>query len=215
MGLITAIQHKDFLAIAGDSRATYIDENGEVKAHLNNIKSLFQFDNKIISTSGDVNILSEILREYRDGEDKTIECLRDISVKYGEGFRGINPDLYEANPRIVDLIIFTWQEGESIVYNISSFNNYKISRNDCRQGINNIALGFSSDQALKMLDSGFSDKKYFEQVEENRITFNTENFFQDIYDNLACTSIGGLMNLYILDKNGVVKHHTYQIKDVD
>ena len=214
MSLCLAVQARNFMIVTSDSIVTFADEDGRECIYPENCQTLFEIDNKILFVSGVVEVLQNILREYDQSKDKSIQHLKNIVIDKDGEYKKANLEPLADNEVIADIVLFIFENGKSVIYNICTTNNYEIVRTEYKDSMNYIAVGSHSSQALELLNSGFNDAKNYTQIEESKVQFNTERFFENIFDELACLQIGGLMSLYIMTPNEVVKRHIYKIKEV-
>jgi 20S proteasome alpha/beta subunit len=117
MSLCLAILNKDYIAIAGDSRASYY-KDGEYYAVDDNATKIHQIGNKVIFISGSGWVLDNILEEFKKSSDKSVDHLQAISKKFGEEFRKKFGSINKES-RILELLVAEFVDGKGVIYNIS------------------------------------------------------------------------------------------------
>ena len=199
MSLCIALQDENMIMIAADSRAA-IEKSGMFYHISDEYPKIHPIGDKIVFTSGSGDIVSNIIEIYKKSDDQSIETLKNISINCVTEFNKKHSGVFPKEKRLVELLVACFENGKSVIYNISSHDNYKILRVEGNKHRNTITLGCHTDEALEL------NNKYRSKIE-------TIELIKFVYDTLTDEQMGGILNLYIMTKKGIMYSEKYKIKD--
>lgn len=200
MSLCVILQNKDMIAISGDSRGC-ISDNDQYYMTSDDMKKIHYIGDKVIFTCGSYAVM-QIIEEFEKSPDQSIQSLQSIARKCVDEFKRMkNFDL--GKTRYAELVVATFEQGESVIYSISSEEDFRILRVPGDEQTAFITLGAHSNSALNILNSKF-------KTMEN----DPVELYKHIYSSLADEQVGGTMYLYAIDKNGLVQYIEYKIPDI-
>lgn len=199
MSLCLVLQHQDKIAIAADNR-NCIEKNGEFYHVSDDCKKIHVIGDKIVFTSGSSFVLDNIINKFKIINNKTIENLKNISIEAVNEFNVNYPNVFPKDKRLVELLIACFKNGKSVIYNISSHNDFEVLRLEGNEKTNVIALGCHVDEAMELAN------EYLDNM-------NVFKMYECVYNSLSDEQMGGIMHLYILTRNGIEQYRQYKIKD--
>jgi len=204
MSLCLILQNEKTIAISGDTRGC-IKENGIPYHYGDEFKKIYLIDNKkVIFISGDWVIMEKVIKEFEKSHDKSMDNLKNIAMRFEKEFRDKYPYEIKEGQRLVELIVACFENGKSVIYNISSHDNYNILRVEGDKHTNVIGLGSHCDEAMKLANM---------HMHMHMSKMNTIRMYEYIHDSLSSEQMGGRLTLYLLKPTGVAYTHQYQIKD--
>jgi len=164
-------------------------------------KKLFNIDNKIIFCSGKVELANNIINKYYNDKNKSIDNLKIITEYYYNEY--INNNIISENNFILDILIATFENEQSIVYQISPYDNFEIKKNIITN-INDIGIyvaGIKVQEAYDIIYNNILNK------------INVSNIYQNAFDNISFEGIGGYLEVYKLNNNNIELYYKNNIKE--
>lgn len=197
MSNVTVIQTKSRLFFASDSAVSVCINGQHYRLHEQGQK-LFPINNKkILFCSGRMDLVEDIVNEYCKS-DLTIVSLKDIARKKYTNYIKNNDD----QSFVLDILVGCFENNESVVYQISPYNDFHI----VKRNVNNGDIGIWT--------GGIKTKESFNltyKLISNGI--NLKNVFQQVFDSISDETIGGTLTVYSLDNNGLKLYYQSKIKE--
>lgn len=197
MSNVTVIQTKSRLFFASDSAVSVCINGQHYRLHEQGQK-LFPINNKkILFCSGRMDLVEDIVNEYCKS-NLTIVSLKDIARKKYTNYIKNNDD----QSFILDILVGCFENNESVVYQISPYNDFHI----VKRNVNNGDIGIWT--------GGIKTKESFNltyKLISNGI--NLKNVFQQVFDSISDETIGGTLTVYSLDNNGLKLYYQSKIKE--
>jgi hypothetical protein len=212
MSLCLCAFHKNFIAIAADSRGSYYIEGEEKLATTDDVQKIFQVGNKVIFISGFAELLHSIVKLFEKSHVQTIDELSKIASKQYEIWKIVNPELScVENGRAAELIIATVENGQCIIYSISSYeDNFKPRRYEGQNHFSSCTLGSFAPESLK--DLRYKLNNEISRYASKNIV-DLPKMFLDIYSKYPCETMGGHMKFYFVAPNGIFPKESVRIPD--
>ncbi len=199
MSLTLIIQKKESILISADSRSC-IEENGKYYADNDNVKKIYSIDGKVIFIAGSAWISDQILKQYTLSSDKSIEKLKSICKSVVDEFITLFPDISQRIERKLELIVATFENDVSVIYSISSSENFKLLKIEGDDIQNVICLGTHRDEALRLYNMLNKSMPIIPM-------------YMNIYNSLADEQMGGKLTVYSLTKDGLNFRYVKEISD--
>jgi len=204
MSLCTVTMTKDMIVIASDTAMSA--EINNVKYRISNEgKKLHIIDDYIVFISGDLDLSKIIIDDFKRQEQRTLDNLQKLIKFWFDKYIEARPFAKQRlmNGHVFNLtLIAQYKNGRTKMYEISQQNNfniqeYKVSGNQYL--INSVGVHYK--EASKLMSKFISKgKSLFEALCE-------------VYNKLSDEEVGGILEAYIVDKNGIKTFFKKQIKE--
>ncbi|MCL6457890.1 MAG: hypothetical protein K6T85_07780 [Gorillibacterium sp.] len=176
--------------MSADSRESIFD-NGDHLATGEQVKKIHQVGDKVIFTAGSGVVTTDIVHDFTQANDQSIENLRSIAIKhvnlfvqqYGKGYLG-------KKTHTADLLVGFFEDGKSVLYVMSSEDGFQLQRNECHNRTDIICCGVRVDEAME----------YYNNYKLNN---DVVDMYKGLYKSLANEEIGGELTLYMLNTQGI------------
>lgn len=198
MSLCLVSQTKDQIIIAADSRSS-IQFNGEYLANGDDVPKLFHIGDRVLFSAGSQWVALEVIRRYKDSLDMSIDALNEIGKVVVSDFERLFPDAAAEFPRKFEMVVACFENGNSVIYSLSSYENYNIIRIEGGEKRIIAAIGHRRPDAMQYLNTLFE--------------IPILPLYQMIYDQLSDEQMGGSLTIYVLSERGVEFSKTTKIKD--
>ena len=185
------LQAKDKLYIGADtSSSVFIDD--KLYRLNNNTKKLFLLnDNTVLYCAGNNSIAEKVVQHI-----SSIYCRNDFSLISLKNWL-IEMYPYENKDKTVydvEILIATFKNNKTIVYQMSQYKNYDIISFDiCDTGVQILSAGIKNAECMSFAENELLNKS------------GVKTIFRTTFNNLSCNYIGGCLDLYEITKNGAVK----------
>jgi|GEM_PF-3500375 len=197
MSLCLALQSDKVIYIGADSRAC-IEENG-VHYIAGDMQKIHRVGKRIIFGSGNATVIQSAIDNYRNSKDKSIDCLKQIAIAAVEKFILDYPK-HEKEEHMLDLILANFENDISVVYNITSYDGYKIKKIIGEPCGAIMAAGTHVDEAVKLAD-------------KTQNLYHMEDVFQMVYSSVADEQVGNTLTMYKITQNNIDLLGKFKIKD--
>lgn len=187
------------MIMAADSRGC-IKHNGQYYVSGEEVQKIHKIGDKIVFGSGSALVVTNIIDRYKEASDQSIESLQNIVRQEVNKFKSEYKDVDLDNTRHAELIVGRFEDDKSVIYSISSHEDYRILRVEGDSHSNTIALGAHSDEAMAMAD-------------KLQNVMHPIEMYKCIYNTLADEQMGGTLTLYVLNKSGVIRFEQHKIID--
>ena len=143
-------------------------------------KKIWIINDKLIFCSGNMSIANELMTQYINYKNKSIQTLKELAI-----------ELYN-NKDMLEVIVGGYESGRTVVYQISSYNDFEIvKRNVCGDEIGLWTGGIKTNECFDFA---------YEQIKNKIDLFN---IYQNTFDSISFEGIGGKLNVYKLDKTNI------------
>lgn len=193
MSLSLVLQTKDQIIISGDSRAS-IQKRGITYAADDGIQKLYHIDNKIFFTGGSQWVAEESLNRYKNSEDKSIDALNEIGRQVVKEYEKLCPDT--ELERLFELIVATFEEGVSVLFSLSSYEGYRITKIVGSDELTISCAGSYRNQVMALYKS-------------LELKMTVPEIYRIIYDVFSSEEMGGSLTVCVFTEKGV---HSYKSK---
>ena len=152
-------------------------------------KKTFIYKDSLIFCSGKIEVVEDII--------KSIKLLENVSIEYIESicknnFRGKNK---------LELFLVKYED-EIKSYQLSSYNNFKpIERIIKPSDIELLSLGFNTER---------NNDVAFEHIGKHN---DIRELFIEIYKEISCNEVGGLIDIFEVSSNGIYNIHSEDLND--
>lgn len=177
---------KCYLASDGSVSVNFCGKNIRIK---NDYEKTFIYEDSLVFCSGKMNIVEKIITEIKSIKNINLTNIQKIcrSNYIGED----NLELF--------LVKYT-EKVES--YQLSSYNNFEIiDRVIDVDKTEVLSLGYNSESNLN---------KVFEHIGKHN---SVEGLIENIYKDISCPEVGGVINLYEISNEGILNISNIDIKD--
>jgi len=144
------------------------------------------------------------MNTYINSNDTDINNLKYIAEYYYNEY--IKNNNIPINNFILDIIITTFKNNKSIVYQISPYNNFEIKKSIINN-INDVGIyiaGIKTQEAYNLTYKNLMNK------------LDIKNIYQNVFNNISYEGIGGKLLIYKLDrKNNIKLIYKNNIKELD
>lgn len=184
MSSVIIVQGYDRIYMGSDS-AVSVNINDKAYRYSDNGEKLFQIGEKVVFCSGNMFLAKEIVKKLETEKDFTIQFAQKISIQKYQEY--IENKRIKQNEFALELVIGVLEDNQSVVYQISPYNNFDIVRRTVEQ--NQLAIwtgGLKTEIAFKTMHHNLKTKKYIYDC------------FKETFSNLVCEEIGGLLTVYKL-----------------
>lgn len=185
------LQAKDKLYIGADtSSSVFIDD--KLYRLNNNTKKLFLLnDNTVLYCAGN-NLIAEKVVQYISSiyhrNDFSLISLKNWLIEMYP-YKNKDKTVYD-----VEILIATFKNNRTIVYQMSQYKNYDIISFDiCDTGVQILSAGIKNAECMSFAENELLNKS------------GVKTIFRTTFNNLSCNYIGGCLDLYEITKNGAVK----------
>lgn len=184
------LQCKNKLYIGSDTSSSIFIKDKLYRLD-NHTKKLFKLNNSTMMYCAGNNIIAKIVAQHISSifnrPDFSFEDLKKW-LKQNYPYRNKKKTIYD-----VEILIATFSNENTIVYQISQYNNYEIVKFE----INNLGV--------QILSAGIKNKECMNYAEiELTKKHSVESIFYNTFCNLSCNYIGGNLDLYEVSKDGIV-----------
>jgi hypothetical protein len=187
------------MIMAADSRGC-IEHNGQYFASTEDFQKINKIGDKIVFGSGSALVVTNIIDRYKKTSDQSIQSLQNIAKQEVKNFKSEFKDVDLGNTRHAELIVGCIENGTSVVYSISSYEDFRILRVEGDNHNNTIALGTHRDKAMELAN-------------KLQNSMHPVEMYKYIYNLLADEQMGGTLTLYALNKYGVFRFEQHKIID--
>jgi len=179
MSAILVIQKEHELYFGTDSAISTIIDDQIIRIEEDG-KKIWIIEDKLIFCAGNMNIAHTLINKYIDSNIKSVELLRELAI-----------ELFD-NKFMLEIIIGTIKNNKTVVYQISSYNDFEI----IERTVKNKEIGLWS--------GGIRTKECFNiACSELRKGKSPKDIYQNTFDNISFEGIGGILDVYKLDKNKI------------
>lgn len=196
MSLSLILQTKDQIIISGDSRGV-IQKKGICYATDDNIQKLYHIDDKIFFTGGSQWVTEEALKRYKKSGDKSINALNEIGRQVVKEYEKLCPDA--EIERKFELVIATFEEGVSVIYSLSSYEDYRIIKVIGENQLRVCCIGCYRDKIIPLYNALAPKMPVLE-------------IYKLIYDVFADEQMGGSLTVYTFTEKSI---NSYRSKITD
>lgn len=184
------LQCKNKLYIGSDTSSSIFIKDKLYRLN-NHTKKLFKLNNSTIMYCAGNNLIAKIVAQHISSifnrPDFSFEDLKKW-LKQNYPYRNKKKTIYD-----VEILIATFSNENTIVYQISQYNNYEIVKFE----INNLGV--------QILSAGIKNKECMDYAEiELTKNHSIESIYYNTFCNLSCNYIGGNLDLYEVSKDGIV-----------
>jgi hypothetical protein len=159
-------------------------------------RKLIQIDNLLIFMSGSVDIANDVIRKFKQTEQKTVQKLQEIVIESSNYFSKMYPDIFnEQNKNIkrVAILAAEWKDKATQVHTIQPSDDFQIhtflaSKSETIPHAGGFFAEKASDMIGTMLDEG--NKTAPEMI-------------KTVYDSLSGAEVGGNLIIAILNNEGI------------
>ncbi|MDT3429034.1 hypothetical protein J2Z22_004630 [Paenibacillus forsythiae] len=189
MSNATIIMTRDELFIGSDS-ATSIEVNGQLFRQDTKAIKLYQVDNKIIFASGELHFCYSVMEKFQQSKTRSIEQLRQIIYQHYAG-------------QVSEIVICEHDGDQTVIHQLSSYNDFVPVIHS------NIPVG-----GLNILTAGIKTRESYEVACANIFQGQTvKATYRRVFDNISYEGIGGMLSVFRVNKEGISKYLTHQIKE--
>lgn len=189
MSNATIIQTKNDIFIGADS-ATSILIDGILYRQDTNAKKIYLIDNMVIFCSGELHYCYKIMEKFQLEDERNVESLRTLIV---QSYQGQN----------IEVVVCEYDGKQTIVYQLSPYNNFRPTcyRDIPEGGVNLVTAGIKTRESHEIASDQLIQGKSILDI------------YKIVFDSIAYEGIGGTLCVYRVNKSGINRYLTYQIKE--
>lgn len=157
-------------------------------------RKLFKFDNFLVFCSGNLELSYKIMDIFSSLSNKSIESLRRIAhCEYTK---------YSKNDLSLDILVATYENGQSALYQISPYKDFEIDRKVVPM------------HSLGIWSGGIKTKESYNLVSKHLyMGSKVVDVFQNTFNDLSDETIGGMLELYSVTRKGINLIYLNKIKE--
>ncbi|OMD78248.1 hypothetical protein [Paenibacillus odorifer] len=204
LNIVTIINNN--IVTAADTAVSTEIKGEKYRVH-NESKKIFHIDDMVVYLSGNADLSKIIIDEFIKCKDHSIENLKRIIVSWCDKFMEfpvIKVHYSKGKDFLIGSLVSKFENGLAVMYEISQEHNFEIRRMEISKNQTAVyAIGVNSEVASKYLDKLIYDGVPVLQA------------YQDTYNKLSSSEIGGQLELFIMDGKSIKKIPNYSIKEKD
>ncbi|MBW7453314.1 hypothetical protein ACFOLF_06230 [Paenibacillus sepulcri] len=189
MSNATIIQTRDNVFIGSDS-ATSIEVNGDLFRQDTEAIKLYQVDDKIIFASGELHFCYSVMEKFQQSKTRGIEQLRQIIYQHYAG-------------QVIEIVICEHDGDQTVIHQLSSYNNFipVIHSNIPEGGIHVLSAGIKTRESHEVACMNIFGGRTVKET------------YKRVFDSIAFEGIGGMLSVFRINKEGISRYLTHQIKE--
>lgn len=198
MSLCVVLMTDKEILMSSDTRESVSYDNKMFSRH-NNTNKIAIVHGKAIFGAGNKSLIEAVWNTFKFQNNSSIEKLREIAIQREKefvntvGLEHIQKNyMYPEGKMTLVLTIATMEKCEPVLYCINSYNNFTIEKT--LPEINNIKLSVSGARCREAYDYIINYSKPGTDI---------LNFLHETYENLTNEGIGGMLQVYKIDKYGI------------
>ncbi|MNW41412.1 Fibronectin type III protein [compost metagenome] len=192
MSLCLVLQTKDVILMSADSRESVM-MNGEFLATGKYVDKIHHIGDKVIFASGSGQVVSSIVRDFKQSSDQSITNLQRIAQDHKRIFIEQYGSDYLGKTHHADLFVGCFEEGKSALYGLSSKQDFEILKKVGSDSLDVACAGCHVQEATEFY------RKHSQP--DNDVL----EMYQQMYNTLANEEIGGELTLYTLTNRAIEK----------
>ncbi|PPA85013.1 hypothetical protein C4A75_09555 [Brevibacillus laterosporus] len=191
---VLVIQSHDSIYIGSDS-AVSIEHNDQLYRLHNYGLKLFHIEDKVIFCSGSMELSYKVVNQFSRCPLKNIEKLQEIAFNcYNEH---PNKDVFT-----LEILVATIVNNQSIVYQISPYNDFEI------------ITSVLSPSERAILTGGIKTSEVFESAYSALAKdHSVDVIYQNVFDSISYEGIGGFLQVYKVSNDGINLTYKSKIKE--
>ncbi|MCL6458834.1 MAG: hypothetical protein K6T85_12575 [Gorillibacterium sp.] len=196
MSSVIVIQTYESLWIGADSAVSVRLGDKTYRWHEDGQK-LFVVDESVIFCSGSMNLAQQVMDDYRESKDFSLQNLQRIaSTRHSEYVR-LNPAEYvEGENLCLGIMVNKFENGRTVVYSINPYDNFEI-----------VERVLTDNTQFAIWAGGIRvNEASTAAITRFRETFNVVSALQYAFDHISYEAVGGNLTVYEVTAAGVRKH---------
>lgn len=153
----------------------------------NNGKKLWIIKDKLIFCSGEMNLSYKIIESFNNSNDKSINYLKTIAEYYYNKYQSKDSDIS------LDIIVGIVEDNQSIIYQISPYNNFNIIKKQVNYGEIGLWVGgIKTNECYNYAYKEIQNQKTLKQV------------YQNTFDCISSEEVGGDLLIYKINSRSSI-----------